>query len=148
MIDDPDVSVACSEINFGALPMANGLDRISARFYKDEERIARLREHANEPLSARRAVELGIVTFAPDELDWSDEIRQAIEARTALSPDAMSGLEANLRFGEQETMATRIFGRLSAWQNWIFIRPNAAGTNGALKVYGTGSRAKFNWERI
>ncbi len=89
-----------------------------------------------------------MVTAAPDELDWEDEIRQAIESRTALSPDALTGLEANLRFGIPETMETQIFGRLSAWQNWIFIRPNAVGTNGALKVYGTGAPAKFNWERV
>jgi benzoyl-CoA-dihydrodiol lyase len=91
---------------------------------------------------------LGLVTFAPDELDWNDEIRLAIESRLALSPDAMTGLEANLRFGPTETMDSRIFGRLSAWQNWIFVRPNAVGPTGALKVYGTGTRAKFDSERV
>jgi benzoyl-CoA-dihydrodiol lyase len=91
---------------------------------------------------------LGLVTFTPDELDWSDEIRLAIESRLALSPDAMTGLEANLRFGKHENMDSRIFGRLSAWQNWIFIRPNAVGPAGALKVYGTGNRARFDWERV
>ena len=148
MLDDPGLSIACSEMNFGPLPMANGLSRISARFYEDEGPIGRLRQHVKEPLDSRQAVALGIVTFAPDELDWADEIRQAIEGRAALSPDAMSGLEANLRFGDHETMESRIFGRLSAWQNWIFVRPNAAGTTGALKVYGTGNRAKFDWERV
>jgi benzoyl-CoA-dihydrodiol lyase len=91
---------------------------------------------------------LGLVTFAPDELDWADEVRQAVEARAALSPDAMTGLEANLRFGGPENMNSRIFGRLSAWQNWIFIRSNAVGETGALKVYGTGNRAKFDWGRV
>jgi benzoyl-CoA-dihydrodiol lyase len=99
-------------------------------------------------LSPREALDLGLVTFAPDELDWADELRQAIESRTALSPDALTGLESNLRFGLPETMETRIFGRLSAWQNWIFTRPNAVGPTGALKVYGTGARPKFNKERV
>jgi len=93
-------------------------------------------------------VDAGLVTAAPDDLDWEDELRQAIESRAAQSPDALTGLEANLRFGGNETMETRIFGRLSAWQNWIFIRPNAVGANGALKVYGTGAPVKFNWERV
>jgi benzoyl-CoA-dihydrodiol lyase len=99
-------------------------------------------------LAAREALEAGLVTAAPDDLDWEDEIRQAIESRAAQSPDALTGLEANLRFGTPETLETRIFGRLSAWQNWIFIRPNAVGTNGALKVYGTGAPVKFGWERV
>jgi benzoyl-CoA-dihydrodiol lyase len=99
-------------------------------------------------LSAEEALEAGLVTSAPDDLDWADELRLAIESRVALSPDALTGLEANLRFPQQETMLTRIFGRLSAWQNWIFIRPNAVGTTGALKVYGSGSKAKFSWERV
>jgi benzoyl-CoA-dihydrodiol lyase len=148
MLDDPGSFISCSELNFGFLPMANGLSRLSARFYQNEARIASLREHIEQPLNASRALELGMVTFAPDELDWADEVRQAIEGRSALSPDAMSGLEANLRFGPHETMESRIFGRLSAWQNWIFIRPNAVGSTGALKVYGTGSRAKFDWGRV
>ena len=94
------------------------------------------------------AAELGLVTAAPDDLDWADELRLAIESRVALSPDALTGLEANLRFAQPESMLTRIFGRLSAWQNWIFVRPNAVGATGALKVYGSGSKAKFNWERV
>ena len=103
---------------------------------------------ARRALGPREATELGLVTFTPDELDWNDEVRLAIESRLALSPDAMTGLEANLRFGEHESMESRIFGRLSAWQNWIFVRPNAVGPAGALKVYGTGNRAKFDWERV
>jgi benzoyl-CoA-dihydrodiol lyase len=99
-------------------------------------------------LSAKQALDAGLVTSAPDDLDWEDELRQAIESRAAQSPDALTGLEANLRFGGTETMETRVFGRLSAWQNWIFIRPNAVGPNGALKVYGTGAPVKFNWERV
>ena len=100
------------------------------------------------PLDADAALELGLVTAAPDDLDWADEIRIALEERASLSPDALTGMEANLRFGVAETMETRIFGRLSAWQNWIFIRPNAVGEAGALKVFGTGSKAKFDWERV
>ncbi len=107
-----------------------------------------MRSRIGVPLSAQEALEVGLVTFAPDELDWADELRQAMEGRAALSPDALTGLEANLRFGLPETMETRIFGRLSAWQNWIFNRPNAVGPTGALKVYGTGNRPKFNRERV
>jgi len=107
-----------------------------------------LRQQIGKQLSAKEAVDAGLVTSAPDDLDWEDELRQAIESRAAQSPDALTGLEANLRFGGTETMETRVFGRLSAWQNWIFIRPNAVGANGALKVYGTGAPVKFNWERV
>jgi benzoyl-CoA-dihydrodiol lyase len=141
-------TVALSEINFGALPMTNYLGRLQARFYQDAARIEALRSLAGKKLSAKEALEAGLVTSAPDDLDWEDELRQAIESRAAQSPDALTGLEANLRFGGDETMETRIFGRLSAWQNWIFIRPNAVGANGALKVYGTGAPVKFNWERV
>jgi benzoyl-CoA-dihydrodiol lyase len=141
-------SVALSEMNFGLLPMVNQVSRIAARFYQASETIEALRGRIGAPLSARKALELGLVTFAPDELDWADELRQAIEGRTALSPDALTGLEANLRFGPPETMETRIFGRLSAWQNWIFNRPNVVGPTGALKVYGTGTRPKFDKERV
>jgi benzoyl-CoA-dihydrodiol lyase len=148
MLDDAKVSLRLSEMNFGTLPMANGLPRLEARFYESRDQIAHLRGFIGRPLSAQEAVQLGLVTFAPDELDWTDEIRLAIEGRSALSPDALTGLEANLRFGGHETMQSRIFGRLSAWQNWIFVRPNAVGPTGALKVYGTGSRAKFDWGRV
>ena len=137
-----------SEMNFGPLPMVNKLSRLAARFYGDEAQIDALRGVIGRMLSAREALGAGLVTAAPDDLDWEDEIRQAIESRAAQSPDALTGLEANLRFGPMETMDTRIFGRLSAWQNWIFIRPNAVGPSGALKVYGTGAPVKFNWERI
>jgi benzoyl-CoA-dihydrodiol lyase len=141
-------TITLSQINFGALPMTNHLSRLQARFYQDEAKIKGLRSLVGKKLSAKEALEAGLVTSAPDDLDWQDELRQAIESRAAQSPDALTGLEANLRFGGHETVETRIFGRLSAWQNWIFVRPNAVGTNGALKVYGTGAPVKFNWERV
>jgi benzoyl-CoA-dihydrodiol lyase len=141
-------TVALSKTNFGALPMTNHLSRLAARFYEDPARMDALRSQIGKKLSAKEALDAGLVTSAPDDLDWEDELRQAIESRAAQSPDALTGLEANLRFGGNETLETRIFGRLSAWQNWIFIRPNAVGANGALKVYGTGAPVKFNWERV
>jgi len=141
-------SVVLSRINFGPLPMVNGLSRMAARFYQDSAQIEKLRSLIGKTMTVHEAMDAGLVTAAPDDLDWDDEIRQALESRTALSPDALTGLEANLRFGINETLETRVFGRLSAWQNWIFIRPNAVGTNGALKVYGTGAPVKFNWERV
>jgi benzoyl-CoA-dihydrodiol lyase len=144
MLDDPQCSLALSEMNFGGLESV-AITRIAARFPGGSEK---LREHIGATLGPRQAIDLGLVTFTPDELDWDDEIRLAIESRLALSPDALTGLEANLRFGDHETMESRIFGRLSAWQNWIFIRPNAVGPSGALKVYGTGNRAKFDPERV
>ena len=137
-----------SEINFGSLPMVNQLSRLASRFYEDEAHLNSLRNLIDRELFALEALEVGLVTATPDGLDWQDEIRLAIESRVALSPDALTGLEANLRFGSNETMETRIFGRLTAWQNWIFVRPNAVGPTGALKVYGTGARIKFNWERV
>jgi len=148
MLDDDGVSIGLSDLNFGGLEMSSGATRLGARYYQDASRLASLRERKGEALGARQAVALGLVTFAPDELDWGDEFRLAIEERSALSPDAMTGLEANLRFGPGESMASRIFGRLSAWQNWIFTRPNAVGPSGALKVYGSGNRARFDWERV
>src|SRR6266699_460101 len=141
-------SMTLSKMNFGPLPMVNRISRMTARFYGDEAQLEALRGEIGKKFSAREALEAGLVTAAPDDLDWEDEIRQAIESRAAQSPDALTGLEANLRFGPVETLETRIFGRLSAWQNWIFNRPNAVGTNGALKVYGTGAPVKFNWERV
>ena len=141
-------SMTLSKMNFGPLPMVNKLSRLAARFYGNETQIEALRGAIGKKLSAREALEVGLVTAAPDDLDWEDEIRQAIESRAAQSPDALTGLEANLRFGPGETMETRIFGRLSAWQNWIFNRPNAVGASGALKVYGTGAPVKFSWERV
>ena len=141
-------SMTLSKMNFGPLPMVNRISRMAARFYGDEAQLETLRGEIGKKLSARAALDAGLVTAAPDDLDWEDEIRQAIESRAAQSPDALTGLEANLRFGPGETLETRIFGRLSAWQNWIFIRPNAVGASGALKVYGTGAPVKFNWERV
>jgi benzoyl-CoA-dihydrodiol lyase len=140
--------VVLSKMNFGPLPMVNHLSRLAARFYGDDSQFEPVRQLMGRKLGPREALEAGLVTAAPDDLDWEDEIRQAIESRAAQSPDALTGLEANLRFGPAETVETRIFGRLSAWQNWIFIRPNAVGANGALKVYGTGAPIKFNWERV
>jgi len=141
-------SMSLSKMNLGPLPMVNKLSRLAARFYSDEVQMETLRGAIGKKLSAREALDAGLVTSAPDDLDWEDEIRQAIESRAAQSPDALTGLEANLRFGQVETLETRIFGRLSAWQNWIFNRPNAVGASGALKVYGTGAPVKFNWERV
>ncbi len=147
--DNPDATfVALSELNFGPFTMANGLPRIVSRFYQDSAAIEAVQSLIGKRISAEQAFHAGLVTAIPDDLDWVDELRLAIESRAALSPDALTGLEANLRFALPETLQTRIFGRLSAWQNWIFIRPNAVGTSGALKVYGTGTKAKFNWERV
>ena len=139
--------IALSELNFAGLEMVNGRTRLATRF-NDEPRAAALEHLVAEPLDANAALEHGLVTFAPDELDWQDEIRLAIEERASLSPDALTGMEANLRFAGPETVATKVFGRLSAWQNWIFTRPNATGEQGALKRYGSGARARFDWERV
>ena len=148
MLADSDARIILSDISFGSLPAVNGLSRLEARFYQDAAAIATLRGRVGAPLDGREAERLGLVTSAPDDLDWDDEVRVAIEGRVALSPDALTGLEANLRFGPRETMASRIFGRLSAWQNWIFTRPNAVGPSGALKVYGRGQRVQFDQERV
>ncbi len=140
--------IALSALNFGAYPMVNGLTRIATRFCDEAAPVEAARARTGAKLDARAALELGLVTYAPDDLDWDEEVRIAIEERASLSPDALTGMEANLRFAGRETMETRIFGRLTAWQNWIFNRPNAVGEQGALKVFGTGARAKFNWERV
>jgi benzoyl-CoA-dihydrodiol lyase len=137
-----------SEANFGLLPAVHGRSRIEARFYGDARLIANAKSALGARLECASAQSLGLVTSGPDALDWEHEIRIALEERSALSPDALTGLEANLRFGPGETLETRVFGRLSAWQNWIFIRPNAVGDAGALKVFGTGRKAKFNRDRI
>jgi benzoyl-CoA-dihydrodiol lyase len=137
-----------SEANLGLLPAVHGRSRLEARFYGDADLLGKARAAVNHRLDCRQAQSLGLVTSGPDVLDWDDEIRIALEERGALSPDALTGLEANLRFGPGETLETRIFGRLSAWQNWIFTRPNAVGDAGALKVFGTGRKAKFNRDRI
>ena len=137
-----------SRQNFGAYPSVAGLSRIEARFYGYVQTVAHAREAIGRSLNAAQADELGLVTSTPDAIDWDDELRLALEERASLSPDALTGMEASLRFGTAETLETRVFGRLSAWQNWIFIRPNAVGEAGALKVFGTGNKAKFNWERV
>ena len=133
--------------NFGAYPMASGLSRLATRCYAEPGRLAKLEQETGRPIEATEALELGLVTFAPDDLDWDDEIRIALEERASLSPDALTGMEANLRFPGPETMETKIFARLTAWQNWIFTRPNAAGPDGALRRYGTGQRAVFDKKR-
>ena len=136
-----------SPLSAGQLPMPNGLSRLQTRFLHDPAQVGRVLEHRG-PFSPEEAVEAGLVTFAPDALDWDDELRLALEERVALSPDSLTGMEANLRFAGPETMETKIFGRLSAWQNWIFQRPNAVGEKGALSVYGQkGQRPEFDWRR-
>jgi benzoyl-CoA-dihydrodiol lyase len=148
--DAPDAAPALqlSAANFGTYPAVNGLTRLQTRFCEDAGTITQLQGLSDAPLRADQALGLGLVTVAPDDIDWQDEIRLMLEERTSLSPDAMTGLEASLRFPGKETMQTRIFGRLSAWQNWIFIRPNAVGEEGALKLFGTGRKAKFDWKRV
>ncbi len=136
-------TIVLGNLNFGAYPMVNGESRLSAHYCGAVPALER-----GKPLEAKAAEEAGLVTVAPDELDWEDEVRIAVEERASLSPDALTGMEASLRFTGKENMLTRVFGRLSAWQNWIFIRPNAVGEQGALKVYGTGAKAKFNKERV
>ncbi len=122
--------------------------RLQRRFYDEQPTMNSIRESAGRPLDANSAFELGLVTSNPDDLDWPDEVRLALEERAAMSPDALTGLEANLRFNGPENMFTRVFGRLTAWQNWIFQRPNAVGSTGALKVYGKGERAAFDFDRV
>jgi benzoyl-CoA-dihydrodiol lyase len=134
--------------NLGRLPMGNGLSRLETRFYGAADRLAAITARTGHALAAEEAAELGLVTFAPDDIDWADEIRVALEERASFSPDALTGLEANNRFAGPETMETKIFGRLTAWQNWIFNRPNAAGPDGALRRYGTGQRADFDRKRV
>jgi benzoyl-CoA-dihydrodiol lyase len=136
------------ETNFGALPMGNGLSRLAARFLGDPAHVARLRGCAGQPLDATAAWALGLVTFTPDDIDWDDEVRMALQERASFSPDALTGMEANHRFAGPETLETKILGRLTAWQNWIFSRPNAAGPEGTLRRYGTGQRASFDRRRV
>ena len=142
MLDDPEQpnSIALSGMNGGPLKMSNGLTRLETRFLADPSVVVALLEDL-KPYDPQEAVEAGLVSFSPDELDWEDEVRLAIESRASLSPDALTGMEANLRFAGPETMETKIFGRLTAWQNWIFQRPNAVGAKGALTAYGS-SRAR------
>jgi benzoyl-CoA-dihydrodiol lyase len=144
MLDAKDgPQIALSELNLGAYPMASGVSRLHAHFCGEIPAIPK-----EILFSCKEAGKHGLITATPDEIDWEDEVRIAIEERASLSPDALTGMEASLRFTGPETMLTRVFGRLTAWQNWIFNRPNAVGEHGALKVYGTGSKAKFNWERV
>ncbi|MDG0023911.1 2,3-epoxybenzoyl-CoA dihydrolase [Trinickia sp. Y13] len=146
--EEEEPAITLSEVNFGLYPMVTGQSRIARRFYEDSETIEAVRAKIGVPVRAVQAERLGLVTASPDDIDWADEIRLALEERAAMSPDALTGLEANLRFNGAETMETRIFGRLSAWQNWIFNRPNAVGEKGALKVYGKGSKAQFDAARV
>jgi benzoyl-CoA-dihydrodiol lyase len=141
-------AVSLSSLNFGAYPMSNGLTRLATRFIGEPDSLDRARERVGEPLGAEQAAELGLVTAAYDEVDWDEEVRLALEERASFSPDALTGMEANLRFAGPETMETRIFGRLTAWQNWIFTRPNAAAETSALKRYGSGLRPSFDPERV
>ena len=141
-------TLAVSEMNFGPLPMVTHQSRLARRFYEEEAPIAAVKATIGSSLDAAAALALGLITADPDDLDWADETRMALEERASMSPDALTGLEANLRFNGAETMETRIFGRLTAWQNWIFIRPNAVGDHGALKVYGTGNKAQFDLNRV
>ncbi|MQA07231.1 MAG: benzoyl-CoA-dihydrodiol lyase [Pseudonocardiaceae bacterium] len=145
---DERASMTLSEANFGALPMGNDLSRLQSRFYGEDDHLDWLRKEIGQALSPTEANELGLVTDAPDDIDWEDEIRLVLEGRASLSPDALSGMEANHRFVGPETMETKIFGRLSAWQNWIFNRPNASGPDGALRRYGTGQKAVFDRKRV
>jgi benzoyl-CoA-dihydrodiol lyase len=140
--------IVLSDSNFGTFPMGNGLSRLASRFYGDDDHVAKLRQETGRRIDAAQAFELGLVTDAPDDIDWEDEIRILLEERASLSPDALTGMEANHRFVGPETMESRIFGRLTAWQNWIFVRPNAAGPEGALRRYGTGRRADFDRRRV
>ncbi|SUZ82777.1 uncharacterized protein METZ01_LOCUS35631 [marine metagenome] len=144
----PEAKVMLTGMNFGPLPMVNGITRLEGRFLGRVDTIEAIREKTGADLDAQAALDLGLVTFIPDDIDWEDEIRLALEERAAFSPDALTGMEASLRFGGPETMESKIFGRLSAWQNWIFQRPNASGEQGALQLYGTGAKTLFDKGRV
>jgi benzoyl-CoA-dihydrodiol lyase len=148
--DEPATApkIALSAMNFGTFPMVSHETRLQRRFYGNASEMGAVQRTIGKALDADEAMALGLVTSAPDDIDWADEVRIALEERASMSPDALTGMEANLRFAGAETMETRIFGRLTAWQNWIFIRPNAVGEGGALKVYGTGTKARFDWNRV
>jgi len=146
--DAAPAAVTVGQANLGPLPMGNGLTRLQTRFLGDAESLAAAEKSAGSPLEAEEAEKLGLVTFAPDDIDWDEEVRIAVEERASFSPDALTGLEANYRFAGPETVETKIFGRLTAWQNWIFYRPNASGPDGALRAYGTGKRADFDRKRV
>ena len=140
--------ITVSDVNFGLYPMATNQSRLQRRFYEEAPALEAVRAVTGQPLDADAAFAVGLVTANPDDIDWADEVRIAIEERVAMSPDALTGMEANLRFNGKENMVTRVFGRLTAWQNWIFQRPNAVGEKGALKVYGKGDKAAFDWNRV
>ncbi|MEN3310437.1 MAG: benzoyl-CoA-dihydrodiol lyase, partial [Micromonosporaceae bacterium] len=144
--DPPAITVG--PMNLGPLPMGNDLTRLATRFFGDADGLAAAQAAAGQSVGAQEAERLGLVTFAPDDIDWAEEVRIAIEERSSFSPDALTGLEANFRFAGPETVETKIFGRLSAWQNWIFHRPNASGPDGALRRFGTGQRAGFDRKRV
>jgi benzoyl-CoA-dihydrodiol lyase len=143
----PAATVKLTDMNFGPYPMGNGLTRLATRFLAESQHVDELKGEIGEALDAEAAEEAGLVTFAPDDIDWEDEVRLAVEERASMSPDGLIGMEANLRFPGPETIETKIFARLSAWQNWIFQRPNATGPEGALKLYGTGKQSKYDRKR-
>ena len=143
-----EAQIMLSESNFGTFPMSNGLSRLGSRFYGDDDHVAKMRQETGRRIEAVEALEMGLVTDAPDDIDWEDEVRIMLEERASLSPDALTGMEANHRFVGPETMESRIFSRLTAWQNWIFVRPNASGPDGALRKYGTGRKAEFDRRRV
>ena len=148
--DSPDGPAAIhpTGMNFGPLPMVNGLTHLEGRFYGQPGMVNAIQDQAGNGLDAQAALDLGLVTFIPDDIDWHDEVRLALEERASFSPDALTGMEASLRFGGPETMESKIFGRLSAWQNWIFQRPNASGVHGALQMYGTVAKTQFDKGRV
>ena len=140
--------IIVSQVNFSLYPMITGQSRLQRRFYGEQPALDAVRATLGQALAANAAFALGLVTSQPDDIDYADEVRIAVEERVAMSPDALTGMEANLRFNGPENLSTRVFGRLSAWQNWIFQRPNAVGEKGALKVYGKGDKAAFDWNRV
>jgi benzoyl-CoA-dihydrodiol lyase len=146
--DAEPAAITVGDMNLGPLPMANGLTRLQTRFLGDDAALSAVEKRTGEALRAEEAEALGLVTFAPDDIDWDEEVRITLEERASFSPDALTGMEANYRFAGPETLETKIFGRLSAWQNWIFNRPNAAGPDGALRRFGTGQRPDFDKERV
>jgi benzoyl-CoA-dihydrodiol lyase len=146
MLDQEGVTLTLTPANFGWYPMGNGLTRLETRFYGRD--LTEIRRRQGEPLDPATALDLGLVTAIPDDIDWDDELRLVLEERASFSPDALTGMEANIRFAGPETMETKIFGRLTAWQNWIFQRPNASGPEGALRRYGTGSRPEYDRRRV
>ncbi len=147
-VEGEPAQIVLSASNFGTFPMANGLSRLGSRFYGDDDHVAKLGQETGRRIEAAEALAMGLVTEALDDIDWEDEIRIMLEERASLSPDALTGMEANHRFVGPETMESRIFSRLTAWQNWIFVRPNASGTDGALRKYGTGRKAEFDRKRV